>query len=432
MRAAVAVLALALCLALVPRPAAARFLTDRELEDQTCSSTVHQTVAKVRVGNPPTGFIDILRYPSSATKFRVECLEVFESLTNAALLSPALTRSCSASNPTMRICQAPDNNVPDNEADWTCTDLTQYLRAPRTETTYGDFGGPRFRYKFQWRTGLTNVQCFPRDLTVQLVAYDMQQQGASVAASVIFILIVVFVGIGIIIFGVYQVRKSVTSQFKRGELERGGPVDGPGDMPGDVDRALGIEDHNGGAEATLDLYDEAPPVVATVTDNNEYLESKPLPKPWYERRNYDRNAAKAETIDGDDGTVYTGGGHQHHHARNGGSSNARRQLDYRASESPVDRHGRVQPQQHRASSVYEEEPAGGHGRNSGLRNAGRMAGGGGSHYDANSLREEATYLDDDEYDEDDEEMELACADCMLPIKDRNTPQMCEVTGKRHY
>ena len=415
MRAAfsVAVLGLVACVAVE-----AAHLTDKQLESQTCTSTAFQYVSRVTVTNPPTAAVDILRFPDDVSEFRLECLQIFESLTYPALLNgnPTLQRSCAASNAAVSICIAPaDATIADAEARWECSALAQYSRQPMTSTTYGAKGGPKLRVKLQWMPQLNTPQCYPRDLTVQMVAHEPSPPGSSVAASVIFILLVVAVGLGVVAFAIYQVRKSMTEQFKRAERERAIPLPPDADekMEDGVQRALGYEptigdgDTNGdGLNRTYrdDVYVDHEDVAVTVTDRNEVLESRPMPKPWYARTNYRDGDAptpqyRAESISKtyeDKPSPPSGGSVR----RRGGGR----------AEIPAGSNAR------RSLSQFYDDPAPQDDRR-------RLAGG-------NSLR--ATDAGDPVDPEEDDETVLVCGDCALAIHDQNTPRFCEVTGMRHY
>jgi len=391
----------------------AAHLTDKQLEDKTCTSTAFQYVSRVTVTNPPTAAVDILRFPDDVSEFKLECLQIFESLTYPALLNsnPSLQRSCAASNAAVSICIAPaDATIADTEAPWECTALAQYSRTPMTSTSYGASGGPKLRIKFQWMPQLSTPQCYPRDLTVQMVAHEPSPPGSSVAASVIFILLVVAVGLGVVVFAVYQVRKSMTEQFKRAELERAMPVapDADEKMEDGVQRALGYEPSGAGDESGYgrgprdDVYVDHDDIAITVTDRNEVLESKPMPKPWYARTSYrDGDASPAmqrqpESIINrtfDDRSPPSGGSVRRRGGRDlPAGSSARRSL----------------------SQFYDDPPP-----------QGRRFGG------ANSLR--GTEAGDPvDAEEEEEETVLVCGDCALPIHDRNTPRFCDITGMRHY
>jgi hypothetical protein len=433
---------------LLAAAANAAFLTDLDLESQQCSSTAFQTVARVTVQNPPTAAIDILHYPDVVEELHLECFQIFESLSNPGQANTdALLRSCAASNAAVSICMAEAGNA--DSANWQCQDLAQYVRTPRTSTTYGARGQGAKMFKFQWLPQLTTPLCYPRDLTVQIVAFQPKEQGSSVAASVVFIIIVIVIGLGVVAFALYQVHKSMTGQFKRAELDRAMPPaeNAQDELADGVNRALGLDDGEEGDEASPlrdDVYIDREDVTAvTVTDRDEVLESKPMPKPWYQRASYDGKPQQAmqprpESIsrgphDGDitDRRLEYGAASTPH----GRGSSIRRR------HTPPERGGSYQQQQKQNVPSYtngppnaRRSPAQFYDENMPVRaGPGSAQAGAGQryppHYDANSLRQRY----DDEEDED-EEMDtvLVCSDCNLPIHGEDTPQFCEVTGMRHY
>jgi hypothetical protein len=416
MRASSAVIAVAL-MSLSATLATASFLTERQLESQECTSTAYMLVARLTVSNPPATPVDVLLYPDAVPQLNLECLQVFESLSDATA-NTVLQRSCAASNAALSVCTTPaDAATPLSEATWTCQALGAYLKTPRTSTSYGSHGGPSLRVKIQWMPQLTNAQCYPRDLTVQMVAYQPKQQSASIAASVVFIIVVCLVGLGVVGFALYQIHKSMTGQFKRAELERNMPMAEHEElaMADGVQRALGFGSGNGGIDGTPPpmrhdgIYVDADEVQVTVTEDG-VLESKPMPKPWYQRQNYDGKPQPAETIARDDEEDDNGATPRgrvssvtrrrytpQHHQGNGGASGPRRPLAH-TSEDHAAQRGSLPMRSLNRAPVPQ----------------------------ANSLRDQPSS------EEEEEETVLVCGDCNLPIHDRDTPKFCQITGMRHY
>jgi hypothetical protein len=485
--ASIGMLLIALLLSLIHvHQVEATFLTQEELEKQTCYSSVSGFVSKVSVASPPTLPVDILEIPGAFKKYFIGCMQVIE---NGPVLAPSQIGLCS-SPALLQICYA----YVSTPTTWVCRPAPDYQRDPNIDTFLGATNDQDKKIKIQWIPQSNGVLCYPRDLTFLAVASAVVPEESNTAANVAFIVVVCIVLLLAGGFGTYQLRKVLRKFWKkeksrpathmtevehRNTLKAIGGVD-PEKVEGRDRLRVGLDNYRGddaGAAGDEDgvIYSSGPQY-AVINEGNTELRAQPLPKPWYLRAEYD--LSKLEEGSAGDGDADEGGespsrkspkrrqkqesisrlGADESDGGGGGTKGkkvpptaANRHLRY--SETPkgrerstsyfVDMYGEetyddaAYSRGGRGSSGASRAPAEGKGKRSTRVNV----------YDP-SKRDRPMPMYDvdtgtkvfptasggaaDEEDDEDGDIVLTCTDCLLPIRGAGTPQHCAVTGKRHY
>ena len=406
-------------------PVEGKFLTATEREDGQCYSATGSYV-ELSVITVPSSAIDFFETAKPVAKYEFVCIEASEDPPTLPVSQAELCQQGYA----IQIC----TSLADlKEKEWKCQTYPEYAASPESSVVLGALNGPLMYVKVQWKSLNIGTFCFPRDVTIQFVAHELKSPRSNVAANVAFIVIVVLVGLLLLFFLSYQLRKVWRKFMKRDEradknaLSKQTMVeqtmkalgDGSGKVP------LSIIKEQEQSAYNVDVYGEsitAPGVQMTVMEDATVLTSKPLPKPWFHRVDYSGNEADPRQ-----------------------EQQRRRAPSRQRINSPNERKGATsrtpQHQKVNFSELYETD----------VVPVISVGGGEGPQDDDESADPNfySIYDDIDRHpngaarlatqvaapsvgDEADDDVVLTCTDCMMPIRGAATPQLCAVTGKRHY
>lgn len=374
----------------------ARFLDNDELENNVCHSSASGVLAKVRVSTTPLAAVDLLEV-NSVKKYEITCLSVYE---DGPDLLPSQQDLCK-DPPKLFLCKSPV--LEDGEKMWECEPILQYIENPRSSITIGGWDKDPQHMKIQWMPTSMGPVCFPRDLTVQMVGFEVQQPKTDKIATVCFIILVCGVGALVVIFATYQLRKQMAKFWKRDVMAA--KKEPQKDAKKEAMKALAgspYGDPRTFRAAKLDDYDESEVIPtkgqqsAVIDEGNVVVVSQPMPKPWYDRYGLQSPIQN----------------------RPFGGPLTPEHISRTATKSPG------------TAGKNFGSPAPKAGKRTPVRQSD-------SHTKAVNIGSAAKYNpqmyeDDEATAEEEEEYVLTCQDCMLPIKDPNTPQYCQVSGKRHF
>ena len=147
--------------------------------------------------------------PYTSPQLEINCLELTE--TNGGVGDTLCT-----SPSILWVCHT-------NSTGWACTSLATYAKSPRTTTDWGSVNGPDYTWRLEWDPFGKPSYCYPRDVVLRAILTGKFAAGSSLALIIFVIVLMVLVGVVLLFFGGYQLRKALAKLTHHDLLPQVGP-----------------------------------------------------------------------------------------------------------------------------------------------------------------------------------------------------------------